>query len=99
MDDLEYILVKSSAGHDKGSWYVIVPLSAERTASKSEYVYIADGRRRKLEKKKKKNVKHIMVTRKTVKLEYFTDKSLRKALWKYNFGDSDLVEESAVEEG
>ena len=81
--NLKYILVKSTAGHDKGSWYVIVP-TAE---SEPGFVYIADGRRRKLGTLKKKNIKHVEVTRKTVELEHFTDKSLRKALWEYNFGN------------
>ena len=85
MSNLEYILCKSSAGHDKGSWYVIVNQD-------SEYVYIADGRRRKLENPKRKNIKHVEMTRKTVKLEHFTDKSLRKALWQFNFGGEDFGE-------
>jgi ribosomal protein L14E/L6E/L27E len=79
MNNLEYTLCKSSAGHDKGSWYVIVK-------QENGFVYIADGRRRKLEIPKKKNIKHVEITRKNVKLEHFTDKSLRKALWQYNFG-------------
>ena len=80
MEKLEYILAKSSAGHDKGSWYAVVK-------QESEFVYIADGRRRKLESPKKKNIKHVEITRKTITLDYFTDKSLRKALWQYNFGE------------
>jgi len=76
---LEYILAKSVAGHDKDSWYIVVK-------QEPGIAYIADGRRRKLEEPKKKNIKHIEMTRKTVKLDYYTDKSLRKALWEYNFG-------------
>jgi ribosomal protein L14E/L6E/L27E len=78
-DNFEYTLAKSAAGHDKGSWYAIIN-------RESGFVYIADGRRRKLLTPKKKNIKHVEITRKTVKLDYFTDKSLRKALWDYNFG-------------
>jgi len=77
----EYTLCKSSAGHDKNSWYIIVKKD-------TDYVYIADGRRRKLENPKKKNIKHVEITRKSVELEYFTNKSLRKALWEYNFGEN-----------
>jgi ribosomal protein L14E/L6E/L27E len=76
---LAMILAKSVAGHDKGSWYAVVE-------SEPGYVYIADGRRRKLDSPKKKNIKHVELTRKTVELQHFTDKSLRKALWGYNFG-------------
>jgi ribosomal protein L14E/L6E/L27E len=79
MNNLEYILAKSSAGHDKGSWYILVNQAAD-------FVYIADGRRRKLENPKKKNIKHVEVTRKVIRLEHFTNKSLREALWSYNFG-------------
>ncbi|MCL1831398.1 MAG: KOW domain-containing RNA-binding protein [Oscillospiraceae bacterium] len=74
-----YILCKSAAGHDKGSWYAVV-------RQESGFVYIADGRRRKLNAPKKKNIKHVELTRKTIEAEYSTDKSLRKALWEYNFG-------------
>ena len=83
MENLEYSLAKSSAGHDKGSWYAVI-------SRESGFVYIADGRRRKIQSPKKKNIRHIEITRKMVKLDYFTDKSLRKALWNYNFGDSQL---------
>jgi ribosomal protein L14E/L6E/L27E len=78
---LTYILCKSSAGHDKGSWYAIVK-------REDGFVWIADGRRRKLDKPKKKNIKHVEITKKTIELEHFTDKSLRKSLWVYNFGKS-----------
>jgi len=73
-------LCKSRAGHDKNSWYVIVK-------EEDGFVYIADGRRRKLEKPKRKNEKHLEITKKTIELEHYTDKNLRKALWQYNFGE------------
>ena len=79
MNELEFTLCKSTAGHDKNSWYAVIK-------SEVGFVYIADGRRRKLAKLKKKNVLHVDITRKTLQLEHFTDKSLRKALWEYNFG-------------
>ncbi|MCL2036644.1 MAG: KOW domain-containing RNA-binding protein [Oscillospiraceae bacterium] len=77
-----YPLCKSSAGRDKGSWYAII-------RREPGFVYIADGRRRKVESPKRKNEKHVEITRKTIELCYFTDKSLRKSLWKYNFGNSE----------
>jgi len=82
---MKYTLCKSSAGHDKGSWYIIIK-------QESDCVHIADGRRRKLEKPKRKNIKHVEITRKSVELEYFTDKSLRKALWEYNFAGANPEE-------
>ena len=84
MEKFEYRLAKSSAGHDKGSWYAVIP----RNTQESGVMYIADGRRRKLDNPKKKNIKHIEITRKTVNLAHNTDKALRKALWEYNFGGS-----------
>lgn len=45
-------LAKSIAGHDKEQIFVIVE-------EKGEYVYVADGRLRTIEKPKRKNKKHI----------------------------------------
>jgi ribosomal protein L14E/L6E/L27E len=75
-------LCKSIAGHDKNSWYAIVK-------QEGGFAWIADGRRRKLEKPKRKNIKHIQITNKTIELEFYTDKSLRKALRQYNFGNGE----------
>jgi ribosomal protein L14E/L6E/L27E len=85
MNELVYKLAKSRAGHDKGSWYAVIKFEGG-------FAWIADGRRRKIDCPKKKNIKHLEMTRKSVKIEHFTDKSLRKALWDYNFGGA----ESAV---
>ena len=45
-------LVRSKAGRDKGIDFVVVK-------SHNGYVYVADGRMRKLENPKKKKIKHI----------------------------------------
>lgn len=45
-------LAKSLAGHDKDQILVIV-------REEGEYVYVADGRHRTLEKPKRKNKKHV----------------------------------------
>ena len=44
----------SLAGHDKGQMYVIIK-------EENEYVYLADGRIRTMEKPKKKKKKHIQL--------------------------------------
>jgi len=75
-------LCKSCAGHDKGIWHIVV-------REEAGFAYIADGRRRKLDKPKRKNIKHLQITNKTINLEFYTDKSLRKALWDYNFGNGE----------
>jgi len=48
------MLAKSTAGHDSGQLFVIVRVE-------DEYVYLADGRLKKIEYPKKKNKKHIQV--------------------------------------
>lgn len=45
-------LAFSKSGHDKGELFLIIE-------SEAEYVYLADGKTRKLDKLKKKNKKHI----------------------------------------
>ena len=50
------MLAVSKAGHDKRKLYVI-------TGEDSEYVYLADGRKRTAAAPKKKNKKHIQIIR------------------------------------
>lgn len=49
-------IVKSKAGRDKAKYFIIVDIE-------DEFVYLADGRIRRLEKPKKKKVKHIQATK------------------------------------
>ena len=73
-------IVKSNCGHDKDSFYVVVQVDGD-------WCYIADGRRRKLEKPKRKNQKHLnKTTQKAVEADYRTNLQLRKRLWELNFG-------------
>ncbi|MCL2696506.1 MAG: KOW domain-containing RNA-binding protein [Oscillospiraceae bacterium] len=71
-------IIKSTSGRDKGSFYVVVGMDGERPI-------IADGRRRKLEKPKAKNPKHISKTNNTIDTTELTDKKLRALLHSYNF--------------
>lgn len=48
------MLAKSKAGHDTGKIYVVIHAD-------SEFVYLADGIHRTLEKLKKKRKKHIQI--------------------------------------
>lgn len=50
-------LCLSRAGHDAGRYYMIT-----RAASEDGYVYIADGRLRRLGKPKRKKLKHLRLT-------------------------------------
>ena len=61
----------SLAGHDKGLTYVI-------TGVDNEYVYVADGVSKTLEKPKKKNKKHIQIIKKKA-IEIIADEQHVKA--------------------
>ena len=69
-------VVKANAGRDKGSYFVI-------TDMKDNYVFIADGKRRKLSLPKRKNLKHLRFTDNVIELNDMTDKKLRNVLSRY----------------
>lgn len=72
-------IVRSCSGRDEG-FFLVVKIA-------DGFAYIANGRSRLLEKPKRKNPKHLQLTRQKLELRLIqTDKQLRKALWKYNFG-------------
>ena len=54
-------VVISKAGHDKGEFFLTVALDGDTA-------YVSDGKLRKIEKPKKKNIKHLQGT------NYVTDK-------------------------
>lgn len=85
MEAKKGLLVKSVAGHDKG-YFVIVK-------AENNFVYLANGKSRKLDNPKRKNIKHIRLTVKEIVLEEMTDRKLRKLLNEY----STRSEESAGE--
>lgn len=73
------LLATSKAGHDKDSVYVIVK-------EDGDFVYIADGEGRTVEKPKRKNKKHIQPIRKKRLPETaggFNDIEIRKVIKEY----------------
>jgi ribosomal protein L14E/L6E/L27E len=65
-------VVISAAGHDKGNMFVTVGLEGD-------FAFIADGGERKLEKPKKKRIKHLKITNTSLDMtEKLTDKELRR---------------------
>ncbi|MCM1175789.1 MAG: KOW domain-containing RNA-binding protein [Blautia sp.] len=78
------MLASSKAGHDKNTVYVIIK-------EETEYVYLADGGIRTLEKPKRKNKKHIQVIKKCpepgfsdrVKAGLAEDAEIRRVLKQY----------------
>ena len=69
-------VVISSAGHDRGRPMVVV-------GADGGFVFVADGKERKLDSPKKKNIKHVRKTLSTIELEGLTDKKLRQTLRTY----------------
>ena len=73
------MLAVSRAGHDKDTTYVII-------GEEDEYVYLADGRIRLVDRPKRKNKKHIQVVKK-VQLDKpesgFQDLEIKRAIKKY----------------
>ena len=67
------MVVISSAGHDSDNWFVV-------TGADERYIYIADGKERKLTSPKRKNPRHIRKTGISVDITEMTDKGLRRAL-------------------
>ena len=51
MEFAKGMVVRSIAGHDSGSWLVVMSLE-------NGFAFVADGKERKVEKPKKKNIKH-----------------------------------------
>lgn len=69
-------LVRACAGRDKDSLFVAVGVH-------DGFVYISDGRTRKLEKPKRKNRKHISPLHETIDTTELTNKKLRKFISQY----------------
>lgn len=77
-------IVYSKSGHDKGDALMVFSVEGD-------YVYLVDGRRRKLEKPKRKKTIHIQPTSfieeetagKIRRGEYLLDAEIEKALKKY----------------
>ena len=71
-------IVKSISGHDKGGFFICLDV-------KDNFALIVDGKNRKLEKPKKKNLKHLASTSVYVNvLELATNKKIRLVLSRYN---------------
>lgn len=66
-------VVRANAGRDKGSFFVV-------TSIDKDFCNIADGKSRKLDKPKRKNLKHICPTNSMIEIKDITDKKLRTLL-------------------
>ena len=72
-------VVKSKMGRDKNRFFVVMDV-------KNPYVYLADGKLRKLESLKKKKIMHIAVTSSFFCMDddKITNKSLKRFLQPFN---------------
>ena len=70
-------VVRAEAGRDGGGYFVIVEAD-------EKYCLIADGKSRKLDKPKRKNIKHIRITDSMIDLNDITDKKLRNILKQFS---------------
>lgn len=68
-------IVKAAAGRDNGGFFVV-------TEVQENYCFIVDGKSRKLESPKRKNIKHLSFTNSVIDLNNITDKKLRVTLKK-----------------
>lgn len=84
MDIMTGRVVISSAGHDKGRFMLVVGADGDR-------ILVADGKERKLEHPKKKNIRHVRATERTIEPEGLTDKRLRRML-------NELAQKSTLQE-
>lgn len=67
-------VVKAKAGRDKGGYFVVIDYDGE-------YAMICDGKRRLIEKPKRKKYKHLSVTKTILKTDsIITNRKIKKAL-------------------
>lgn len=70
------MLVKSLAGHDAGTVYVIIE-------KRDGFLFLADGRLRTMDRAKKKKEKHVQLVKKKLGTEELTDRNIRAFIKKY----------------
>lgn len=81
MQNLQFkigMIVFSNAGHDKNRFYVLMDV-------KGNFGYIADGKRRKRDSPKAKNLIHLKATKTVIDINTLdTDKKIRRVLQSIN---------------
>lgn len=74
-------IVRSLAGRDKGSFLVVIKADGD-------FLYLADGKERRLDAPKKKRIKHTAFTNTVIDTEALTDKKLRSVIAEYSSSES-----------
>lgn len=75
-------VVKALAGREKNRWFVAVAVDGG-------FIDIADGRERKLDKPKRKNIKHISPANAVIGMDGLTNKKLRKLICEFETQNSE----------
>ena len=76
------MVVRSCSGHDKDRFYLVIKTD-------EAFVWIADGKRRKLAEPKRKKPRHLLPTDRSFELEGMdTDRKIRRALHEFNYADT-----------
>ncbi len=77
MEFVKGTVAKSRAGHDKGDIQTVVKVDGK-------YAFVCDGKKRKLEKLKRKNIKHLEGTKNVLnECQLSSNSVIRKALSEY----------------
>jgi len=87
--DLTGRIVWAKSGRDKGVFFAV--MKCERDKNGVWYYMLADGRTRLISAPKRKNGKHIAVTKASVPAGELNDAVLRRILHEYNFPEGRTV--------
>ena len=74
-------IVRSLAGRDKGNFLVII-------RADHDFVYLADGKERRIAAPKKKRIKHTAFTNTVIDTDDLTDKKLRSVIAEYSSSEN-----------
>lgn len=75
-------IVRACAGREKDRYMMVAQLH-------DGFVELVDGKERKLESPKRKNIKHISPTHEIISMETLTNKKLRKILTEFETRNSE----------
>ncbi len=81
----EGTVVKAVAGRDDDKFFAVTKICEDKG-----YILIADGKTRKLDNPKKKNIKHVRVTGTVINLNEITDKKLKMILRNFSEDESEV---------
>ena len=85
MEIIRGSVVKAKAGRDKNDFFIVVEVDCE-------YAMICNGKRRSVEKPKRKKLKHLSATKTVVdEKSMSTNREMRKALSRFNGTQGEMI--------